>query len=288
MLGNRTNAYKNILALSDPFRKIENELKIINLGSTIAYYDFDYSIANVRGANLALPPQTLYYDFEILKKYSSYLRKDSIVCISISYCSFMVYNYTKDRYYYKYYNILDSKAIMGYTEMKRRIWDHAPALLLPELFKRMVKDVPAGSNKKYDKGIRTEQEDKYKANQWMDLWKKEFGWEHMYTITQTQKKVMQSNEAVLKEMLDFCKQNNLRPVLVIPPISHNLRNLFPSGLVEQCFWDQLYNIRGIDFQLLDYIKKDEFCQAENFMDAFCLNEKGKKLFNCQLVKDLGL
>lgn len=288
MLGDRTNAYKNILALSKPFRNIKNELEIINLGSTIAYHDFDYSITNTRGANLALPPQTLYYDFQILKKYSQYLKKDSVVCICMFFFSFMVYNYSKDRYYYKYYNILEPNSIIGYSEMKRNIWNHAPALLMPDLFKRMIKDVPVQSENDCNEVVNTDREDKCRAGKWMNSWKVQFGWENHYTITEDQKAVMQSVEAVLKQMLDFCIYNSFRPVLVIPPISKNLKKLLPEFLVKQCFWDRLYNIQGVDFQLLDFMQREELCQVENFKDAFCLNNRGKNIFNHQLMHELGI
>ena len=43
---------------------IANNLQIVNLGSNHPKFGFDYTDTGVRGANLAIGPQTFEYDYE--------------------------------------------------------------------------------------------------------------------------------------------------------------------------------------------------------------------------------
>jgi len=285
MFGSNTNAYKNILYYSKAFELVNEKLDIVNLGSTIAYFDFDYSHIEMKGANWALPPQTLYYDYQILKQYSCYLKKGSVVCISLFYFSFMVLNYNKDRYYYKYYKILDTNSIIGFSKFKKLLWDNAPALVMPELFKRMLRDIPLISNEDTD-FTSTDKKDKLQALQWMEGWKTQFNWNDEFKISDIQKKIMYDVTNILSEMIEFCNKNEFKPVLVIPPISINLKRLFPEKLIKECFEDNIANVISKKIKFLDYTNNMNLCQSKNFYDALCLNKHGKCLFNNLLVQDI--
>lgn len=285
MLGTHTNAYKNIDSLSKPFKHINRNLDIINLGSTIAYYDFDYNIMKKQGANLALPPQTLYYDFQILQQYSCCLKEGATVCICLFFFSFLVLNYEKDNYNFKYYNILDSNRIIDFTHNKKVLWNNAPALLFPELFKRIIKDAPLTDRDTENQFI-SDSHDKSNALRWMDGWQKQFEWNEEYVVNENQKKTMQQVTNILTEMLEYCYNKKLNPVIVIPPISNNLKKLIPENLINQCFWSNLYKAVPDKVTILDYMKNEYMCQSMYYVNALCMNMDGKTIFNRQLANDL--
>ena len=54
-------------------RRIPQHLDLINLGSNPAKYGLDYADTGVKAFNLAVGPQTLEYDFRMLKNYHSFL-----------------------------------------------------------------------------------------------------------------------------------------------------------------------------------------------------------------------
>ena len=54
-------------------RHIPQHLDLINLGSNPAKYGLDYADTGVKAFNLAVGPQTLEYDFRMLKNYHSFL-----------------------------------------------------------------------------------------------------------------------------------------------------------------------------------------------------------------------
>ena len=80
----RTNDYKNKISQLEKFKKVPTELEIINLGSSYSRNAFDYNLTNYKGFNFALQPQSLSYDFRILKNYKDNIKKkwDCINCSS--------------------------------------------------------------------------------------------------------------------------------------------------------------------------------------------------------------
>lgn len=73
---------------------IPQNLEVVNLGSSSGKYAFDYNSLKIKGANWALAPQTLYYDFVLLKQFHSYLRPGARVLIPLCPFSGCIINFT--------------------------------------------------------------------------------------------------------------------------------------------------------------------------------------------------
>ena len=65
----------------NPMCHVPQELDMINLGSTYAFYDFAYTDTEKSGANLANVPQYLDMDYLLLQKYIDHLKKGGKVLI---------------------------------------------------------------------------------------------------------------------------------------------------------------------------------------------------------------
>ncbi len=78
------NGYRH-LNDTDKFLHVPTELQVINLGSSHGLNGFDYSEASIKGYNMALAAQGFYYDYRILKQYSSHLVDEAVVLLPISY-----------------------------------------------------------------------------------------------------------------------------------------------------------------------------------------------------------
>lgn len=89
MFGKNTTVYKNLMITAEYFRDLPYDLEMINLGSTVAFNDFDYELIGKKGANLAQAPQTLYYDYQILKKYMDHLADNAVVCVGVCHFTFL-------------------------------------------------------------------------------------------------------------------------------------------------------------------------------------------------------
>ena len=94
------------------FRDLPYDLEMINLGSTVAFNDFDYELIGKKGANLAQAPLTLYYDYQILKKYMDHLADNAVVCVGVCHFTFLVFTYKRISANLKYYKILDAHNIL--------------------------------------------------------------------------------------------------------------------------------------------------------------------------------
>ena len=49
MFGKNTTVYKNLMITAEYFRDLPYDLEMINLGSTVAFNDFDYELIGKKG-----------------------------------------------------------------------------------------------------------------------------------------------------------------------------------------------------------------------------------------------
>lgn len=68
-----------------------NNLQVVNLGSNHPKFGFDYSETGIKAVNSAVGPQTLEYDFAILRKITPYLAKEAFVIIPICLLELFLY-----------------------------------------------------------------------------------------------------------------------------------------------------------------------------------------------------
>ncbi len=107
----RTNDYRNIFADTEKFRNdasIPNGLQLVNLGSNHPKYGFNYDGLNVKAMNWAVGPQSLEYDFAILRKECHHLADNAVVLIPICVLKFFLYRHPFGEHM-KYYGILPKR-----------------------------------------------------------------------------------------------------------------------------------------------------------------------------------
>ena len=93
---------------------------------------------------------------------------------------------------------------------------------------------------------------------------------------------------VLRDMIDFCLERDLKPVLVIPPVHSALG----KRLTEKCRENYIYsfvkkaNERNVPF--LDYMDDGRFQNDGYFLNSFFMSEDGAKTFTKIVLKDLNI
>ncbi|MCI7643435.1 MAG: hypothetical protein MST10_03640, partial [Lentisphaeria bacterium] len=95
----------------DPNKKIE----VCNLGSSMGKFSFDYSQTEMHGANFASSPQSLFYDFKLLRRNLKFLKPRAWVLIPICPFSFIRTPYPAGEHYVKYYPVLAPEDIPDYS-----------------------------------------------------------------------------------------------------------------------------------------------------------------------------
>lgn len=256
------------------------DLDVVNLGSTNAKYAFDYTSLGYKTANWAMSPQTLLQDYEILRNYFCYIRKGGYVILPL--CPFSSlgggYTYFPD----KYYTILNISSIPGASFIKQQevfnrrtnlIYNY-PLVQLPKLFS---KPRESGCNSLA-----------------IDAQTRIQNWKHEFSIDKLDAELSLVNRdsfiegvKILSNTISFCKSRDLIPVLVLPPVSSDLRAFFTHPVMQKYVYNfvNAIDIEGVQF--LDYFMDSTFSD-KYFLDSFRLNSEGAKLFTSIVIKQLYL
>lgn len=302
MLGKRSSQYLRWLDHAIQLNRLPNGLRVVNTGSTPSYKSFDYDYWNIKGVNLGFQPQTLYYDYETLKKYSRNISKGAKICIGVEGFKLFVDAYDDESTDHKYYLWLDGNQIRTYDKNKAWLIRHAPVVLHPEITlndtKRLVKGILIAINSRLKKGSSdlgqtsstyTEEDDIRWSKKHADSWNKQFGWESGQKIRSEQAKTIARNEKRLSDMLDYCIEHGWRPYLIVPPFSQNLTKLLSEDVLQEGLWKPLDRVsKEKNIPLLNYYYDERFADYKLYSDALTFNEAGRRLFNRIVQEQIGM
>lgn len=254
------------------------DLDVVNLGSSSSVAAFDYSgIAGLKVANWAMAPQTLVADFEILRNYSCFLKQGATVIIPL--CPFSCLGGSNDDLADKYYTVLNIASIphasyrrqQQQMEIKNNPWRYYP---LVQLIVRKPKttNLEVG-NFAADAKMR------------MESWRKEFSMIRFSNpLSLVNQDAYHDGAKILGEIVDYCLVRELRPVLVMPPVSEALRKLFTPEMRKVYIGDFVKEGVGEKAKFLDYFADERFGVSE-FQNSFILNAAGAKKFTEVVLKD---
>lgn len=261
-------------------------LDIVNLGSGAALHAFNYYNTNVKGRNWALSPQSLLHDYNILRNYFSYLREGAVVVVTVCPFSCLFSKYSKEQNL-KYYTILHPATIIDFDDRERtrallfrdNPFKQAPLMCIRRTLIGVLKKVKRGFPRKRQ-NLQTS------ADNILAGWKRQFG---IFNLTapmaEQHRQQFLSRRETLETIVSFCKERDLKPVIVIPPMHHTLHKQFPPEFIHNYIESF---VAGIDAPVYNYMKAPVSDQDRNFRTALFLNENGAKIFTAQLLKDLGL
>lgn len=262
-------------------------LDVINLGSNSGKYAFNYEGLDVTGMNWAIGPQSLVHDFNILKNYFSYLKPGATVIITITpFSSLISPKYTKTTNL-KYYTFLHPATILNFDENERikalKI-KQSPIREMPWLcIKRTVKEIAKYIIHKPLSKCNMENN----AETFINLWKKQFGINDLDApLSEQHVKDQENRIQVLKEMIDFCLERDLKPVLTIPPIHFSLKKRLTNKCRENYIYSFIRKANEQNVPFLNYIDDERFNSDKYFSNSFFLNEKGAKKFTKIVLEDL--
>lgn len=283
MLGKNTDVYRNWVKEKDRYGSMPRHLDVINLGSSCDANNFDYSLWNAIGFNFASAPQDIYYDNQLLEEYGNRVRKGGIVFISLSEFALIVDKYEIEDHNYKYYWYLDANRIQNYSVRKHKMLVKCPGLLdnkymrleLKSCVKKILKwDKQKGNRKKL--GLEEQ------SAKMLDNWLSEFGWNNGSVIRDEQKKSIDRSWSLIQADIQFCKNNELLPIIVIPPFCSCLKRLMPKEIIEECLWKYIRQLRKAGINVISFWNDDDLQKEEYYSNPILLNDLGKKKFNRKL------
>lgn len=267
---------------------IADNLQIVNLGSNHPKFGFDYTDTGVRGANLAIGPQTFEYDYAILRKNITHLAKNAVVVFPICLQNFFLYRQTNRGVHLKYYTFLDSKDIVGYSKKEKIFELGFPLLRHPKRLRYLLKDVKTDNRLEWtDNPMKTEAELEKDADFWIRCWDKEFDI-HIPSleISSKNQEDIHQNIRLMKEMIEYCKKHELKPVIVILPVTENLSSRFSEDYLKTHVLRYVNESAKAAAPVFNYLKDKRFTGSSLYINSFFFNKTGRRSFTKAFIEDL--
>lgn len=280
-----------IYALNKPYKKINDqkymdiikfdtlgreywEVHIGNLGSSHGAYDFVYDSIMDKGYigfNFANTSQSYNYDYAILKEYGEYLVNGSVLFIPVSYFSFNneVVNSTEaEAMSVRYYRFLSPENIPDYDPYTDLITNRLPVLSAGEdLLKLFPKLDTALTAHAANDDIDVEEF----ARRAQERYSRHFDNKEEY--------FMPERIQELRDIIAYCKERKIRPVLITTPFSSYYTNLVSQDFLQE--FDETIRTIASDTNVnyYDYSTDERFHDnLEYFSDSDHLNETGAAYF----------
>lgn len=281
-----------ILALDKPYKVIDDqeyqdlqkfdmlgreywEIQIGNMGSSHGAYDFSYEDIMEKGYicfNFANPSQTFNYDYAILKEYGQYMDYGrSVLFIPVSYFSFnneVVNDSEAEALSVRYYRILSPKNVPDYDPYVDLVTHRVPILSAGEdIIKLFPKLDTALTAHAIGDGV-----DEATFNRWaQERYSRHFDNKDEY--------FMPERIDELYDMIAYCRENEIIPVLITTPFSKPYLDLISQDFLQE-FQDTVNKIASdTDVNYYDYSHDERFyANLVHFSDADHLTEEGALYF----------
>lgn len=263
----------------------ERNYDVVNIGSSSAKYAFDYSGLEIKAFNWAEQPQSLSYGFKILKTYFSILKRNGSVIISLGpFSGLDVDGKWRKEAYDKYYYLLAPALIDDFKSVKiRRNYPLIanPIRSMKDLVKGILKKRP--DEKKDSVGFIDD------SDRWVKGWLSEFGITDLEAeLSQENKKGREKRIKLLSDIIDFCIERDLKPVIVIPPMHPTLASKFPETFRENYIYSFIRKANTAGVPFYDYMDDSRFEDGRYYRNSFFMNVNGAKLFTSIFLKETGL
>ena len=286
----KTNDYKNQRIDIRAFDEgMQDELQIVNLGSTYSKYAFGASRKlQLKWGDFSLQSQSLEMDYSILKKNVDKIVPNGVVVVVAAAC-LMLYKETKPNYLY--YEILKKNENPEYSLMQK-VKSKVPLLNRPKRAISIFLDkFPYTSVYDNYPNMLSKEQSEDELLDLVNVWKKLFGLKDMKSVELSDNIMnnIQYNQKMLNKIFDCCFEHNLQPVVVVPPFSERLNNFFSDEFEDTVINQKIKEcINGREILYLNYQNDDYFQQrTELFCDGgFRLNERGSNIFIRRVLADL--
>lgn len=262
---------------------MQNGIQICNLGSSPGKFGFDYTGQELHGANLASSPQSLAMDFKILRRYREFLSEKAFVLIPLCPFSCIRTPYREPSHYWKYYPVLPPQEIPFYSEETHR----EICRFLSSLDDGHT-EYPSDPLLAFD-GTPRENEMKQSAQQLISGWKREFSMQDFSEkFSEDNLSAFRETAKLLHSLLDYCRNEHLRPALVLMPASHYFQDVFTPEFRRKYIDHFLEEACSGNTPVLDYWDHPNFHSDDCFLNALMLNKKGRKLLTEHVLADLAV
>lgn len=290
----KSNWYYGVFPHLREFERLQRNADLICIGSTPAKYAIDFSeTKDINGYNLAVCPETIFYDFQVLKNYHSYLKKGGMIVFLL--CPF---TFLKDYYRnengsnaylnIRYYPILHRAMIDNFDIQLYKKWVLHPALSSVKAFVRSFIDTPV--NTEWTHVLHNPDSPELSASFCQERVK---GWMREFHLTDLNpenipseiKKAIRGNIEIYKEMKAFVEERGYKATIIIPPFPQEMISLLPQCFVEQSL---LEPVKETGLPFISYYGEKEWLSRDYYQHGFLLNTTGRNKLTRDLISRLHL
>lgn len=282
----KTPFYLNQVKPVEKFHHIIPEnLEIINTGSNHAYFSIDWSLIGVKGFSLASGPQSVMWDYRLLKKYRSHVDNSGggKVLLVLSNLMFGFLEYTNPKSDKRYYYFMQPDEIPRYTKWQDFVYHRMPVLAN---WRNIIHCF-------YHRGTlvsETEPTLEY-AEQQSDLriagWKSQFDLkdlQHRESVKHLAENIKKA-AGVVRKMVDESRAAGLTPIIMIPPLSAVINKKLAPEFLDEVLYKPVRKYLD-DVPLLDYVHDERFQDYRLYQNGDFMNEAGRKKFMPVLWQDI--
>ena len=277
-------------------RGLLNKYDMVAYGSSYARYAFAFKAAGVNGYNMGFAAQFFYYTEKMIKQYQEIYNKGCQIVIVVP---DLVFAETGKGIYgsERYIHILNKDVLEDEYSLTHYIREVLfPVFCHPRLVFTVVKNIakkllhiPTINPYVLEKNQLDENQTLEAAHKRCNSWCKQFGLKDTYTDdvdSSLEMKFVESRK-ILTRMIQWCVDNQYRPVLVVTPFSAQLNSITSEQFIKKVLYDniRLANIQNIP--VLDYLRDERFQNYKLYLNsADLLNLAGRRAFTKVLVEDL--
>jgi hypothetical protein len=288
----QTEWYCNQFEDAIKFKDIPSNLQVVNLGSNNAKYSLDYTNVEFNGMNWAVGPQSISFDYKILRTFIHKIKKGGSLIIVISPLHSVLDKFESKNANDKYYLFLPSKAIPNYKRQAHlKVWinKHFPLIFIiknPKLIIHFIIRRPPPVS--LFNNPMNEAELEGDAIKWIVGWKNQFKIENLEApLSEKYLKIQEDNRKVLIDIIELCRSHKLNPVIVLPPLTQTLLKYLTPKIQQIYIYSFLVEvIQKTKVRLLDYMTDPRFFESDLYLNSFFLNQRGRKEFTHIVLKDV--
>ncbi len=271
------------------YKDFRRNFDMVNVGGTEALFALDYTYNDrITGLNWANEHQTLEYDFLILKNFFGIIKKHGKVLLfltphtylgntktlpneyqyQIFLDRFLIYTSQKKRFFFRDWILTHTIDVRKQNKVHLMAITRYP-ILYPFTVYKLLK-----TRKKRDLDFKKQSHQPYNKNK------------QITTINNKSKKAIEKNKKIYIDIINFLKERELHPVIILPPVLHfDLYTSSISNAIEKELNHFIKIAEDYNIPILNFMKSSEFSE-EMFIDSYRLNEDGRKKFTNKLITEL--
>lgn len=279
---------KDLNELTARFASIPKELDVVNIGSGPSYYDFDWSVVpDITGYSMAVSPEDFRYDARVIKNYGNHVKKGGIVVVVVCPLSFVRNDYLyKDSFSEKYVSFLPAEDV-DLPKWKYSLYRYCPIVLQS---KNIVLRAIKGLSYRFQRVFTMQGQETLNPTE-----KLVKGWisdnEYLSNLkvpsqAEYYRDVFKEKARDLKKIIDNCQMRELKPIILIPPMSAELRGYISDGFIKSFVYDHLRPIADGGTPVLDYIDDQRYKDEKYYTNGLFLTPEMRKCYTKEVWNDI--